>query len=81
MCLIMQRKNGMLWKLALCILACTKGSGRVPELLPETTRSVRSDTWGELCRDTGVDTTAEATSKRNLSSFVSKRLPVSGCIV
>jgi hypothetical protein len=25
---------------------------------------VRSDTWGALCGDTGVDTTAEAASKR-----------------
>jgi hypothetical protein len=40
------------------------GSGRAPELLPETTRSVRSDTWGALCGDAGVDTTAEAVSKR-----------------
>jgi hypothetical protein len=37
-----------------------QGSGRAPEPFPETTRSVRSDTWG----DAGVDITAEAVSKR-----------------
>ena len=52
-----------------------------PVPTPETRPSMRSYTWAALCGDGGADTIAEAVSKRNLSSFASKRLPVSGCIV
>jgi len=40
------------------------GSGRAPEQLPETKRSMRSDIWVAPCGDAGVDTTEEAASKR-----------------
>jgi hypothetical protein len=40
------------------------GSRKAREPLPETKRSVRSDTWVVLCGDAGVDTTAEVASKR-----------------
>jgi hypothetical protein len=39
------------------------GSGRAPEQLLATMRSVRNDTRGALCGDAGVDATAEALSR------------------
>ena len=51
------------------------------ERLPATKPLRRNDTWVAPCGGDGVDTTAEVASQRNLSSFASKRLPVSGCIV
>ena len=46
------RKNAKPWK-----------PTSAAELLPETKRLVRSDTWGVPCGDAGADTTAEAASK------------------
>ena len=43
------------------------GSGRAPEKLPATMRSMRNDILAAPCGDGGADITAEAALKPNLS--------------